>query len=322
MVGPRSTKPVQKKKSMDEVDGRKSMDEGMKKKILCIIKMNNLKNDTSDTAVGNTSTTADKKKKTIIRSRNWVFTWNNYDDTSHTHIESLTDKYIYQEETGENGTKHLQGYIEFKNAISFDSVKKKLPKCHIEKCKSKEEAILYCQKEDTRTGNIYNKGIPININSSVLEDPMKGLTLKWWQLKLLEILGGKPDKRTINWFWSKEGGTGKSTFTKHLMMNYNAICVSGKASDIKHGVTVHIQEKKCIDLVVIDIPRTCDQRFVSYEAIEKIKDGCFFNSKYETSMVLFNTPHIIVFANVEPEYERMSQDRWNVKCIDNNKFLF
>lgn len=290
---------------------KKSMDE----KNISIKKMS----DTSDTASGNTSTSADNSKKTKkgpIRSRNWVFTWNNYDDTSHTHIQSLSDTYIYQEETGENGTKHLQGYIEFKNAISFDSIKKKLPKCHIEKCKSKEDAILYCQKEDTRTGSIYNKNIPINLNNDKLEDPMDGLTRKMWQLEIMELMATKPDKRTINWFWSKKGGTGKSTFTKHLMINHNAICVSGKAADIKHGVTMHIQNKKCIDLVVIDIPRTCEQKFVSYEAIEQIKNGCFFNSKYETSMVLFNPPHIIVFSNVEPEYERMSEDRWNVKCID------
>lgn len=272
--------------------------------------------DTHDTALGNTSTKADTKKKGPIRSRNWCFTWNNYDDTSHDTLRELGCNYIYQEETGENGTKHLQGYVEWKNAITFDSIKKKLPKCHIEKCKSKEDAILYCQKEDTRTGKIYNKGIVVNINKVELENPMEGLTMKMWQLEILEILGGKPDKRTINWFWSEKGGTGKSTMTKYLMMNYNAIAVSGKASDIKHGVTMHIQEKKCIDLVVIDIPRTCDQKYVSYEAIEKIKDGCFFNSKYETSMVLFNSPHIIVFANVEPEYDRMSMDRWNVKCID------
>ena len=39
---------------------------------------------------------------------------------------------VLGDEIGENGTKHIQGYVEFKNQITFKSLKKQLPTAHIE----------------------------------------------------------------------------------------------------------------------------------------------------------------------------------------------
>uniref|UniRef100_UPI004049B2EE hypothetical protein n=7 Tax=Pseudomonadati TaxID=3379134 RepID=UPI004049B2EE len=60
-----------------------------------------------------------------------------------------------------------------------------------------------------------------------------------------------------------------------------------------------------------DIPRS-QLDYLSYTGIEEVKNGCFFSSKYESEMVLYNSPHIIVFANEEPTYHKLSSDRWNV----------
>lgn len=88
------------------------------------------------------------------RSRNWVFTLNNYTEEDIQHIKTF-DNYLFQEETGAQGTRHLQGLILFKNARTFLQVKKLIPSAHWEPCKNLQASINYCSKEETRTGNIY-----------------------------------------------------------------------------------------------------------------------------------------------------------------------
>lgn len=70
---------------------------------------------------------------------------------------------VYQEEIGESGTYHLQGYIEFTKQKSMKQVKEFLqdPTAHIEKRYStQEKAITYCTKEDTRIDGPYHFGTP------------------------------------------------------------------------------------------------------------------------------------------------------------------
>ena len=65
-----------------------------------------------------------------------------------------TDKvkyYIFGRETGENGLKHLQGYIEFTKQVTLNQIKSffNCPTMHVEKRRgTQREAIDYCKKED------------------------------------------------------------------------------------------------------------------------------------------------------------------------------
>lgn len=88
------------------------------------------------------------------RLRNFVFTWNNYPEDHHSRLKEKREIafIVYQEEVGENGTPHLQGYIELKNQTAFSKVRKWF-KWHIEKrLGSQQEAIDYCSKSDTKVG--------------------------------------------------------------------------------------------------------------------------------------------------------------------------
>jgi len=93
--------------------------------------------------------------KTARKSRNYCFTWNNYSQDDITYIKSQPWQYVFQEETGQSGTPHLQGLVIYPNPVVFDSVKKALPKCHLEVCKNKLASIKYCSKDDTRSGQLY-----------------------------------------------------------------------------------------------------------------------------------------------------------------------
>ena len=69
------------------------------------------------------------------------------------------------------------------------------------------------------------------------------------------------------------------------------------------------------DCVMFDIPRAHGGS-ISYSSLESIKNGMVCNTKYETGVKVFNSPHVIIFANFPPDKpELLSDDRWNVVNI-------
>lgn len=71
----------------------------------------------------------------MSKVRDYTFTINNYTEEDISQVKALKDvaKYVVcGEEIGDGGTKHLQGYVYFKNAVRFSTVKAMLPRAHIE----------------------------------------------------------------------------------------------------------------------------------------------------------------------------------------------
>lgn len=89
------------------------------------------------------------KPKTPERCRNICLTINNYTDKDIATLEGLNYKYmIIGYEQSKKETPHLQCYIQLTNALSFDSLKKKFPRAHIEHAiGTVEENVEYCMKE-------------------------------------------------------------------------------------------------------------------------------------------------------------------------------
>ncbi len=106
-----------------------------------------------------------RHKTSRNRSRSWCFTWNNYTAENLSHLSqpkffpTEICKLIFQEEIGKEKTKHIQGFVQFKNQIDFKKIKGYLPKCHIEKCRDIRASIKYCLKQDTASGTQYTYGI-------------------------------------------------------------------------------------------------------------------------------------------------------------------
>lgn len=91
------------------------------------------------------------------KKRCYTFTLNNYTEEDIEKILACGAKYVFQEEKGEEkGTEHLQGILSFENAVSFNTVKKLLPRAHWEVCKNKRASIIYCSKENTRNGRMWH----------------------------------------------------------------------------------------------------------------------------------------------------------------------
>lgn len=68
-------------------------------------------------------------------------------------------------------------------------------------------------------------------------------------------------------------------------------------------------------VILIDYARD-QESHISWQGIEEIKNGIFFNSKYESSMVIYNSPHVICFANFKPQEYKLSKDRWNILDVN------
>ncbi|QKE11187.1 Rep protein [Chicken circovirus 2] len=256
-------------------------------------------------------------------AKHWCFTLNNYTSDEITKIcnDTFFQKYLFQEEIGNNGTPHLQGQITFKKKQKHDWWKKHYPRAHVEKTKSILDSHEYCIKEETSTDKIYSNWWHREI------DPFVN-GFKWWQTKIIHEVARVASDRKIWWLWEKTGGVGKSVFARYLFREKGAVIVSGKLADMKHCIAMWSKENGYPHIVIIDIPRSIDLDFFSYTGVEELKNGFFFSSKYEGAHVDMPRPHMFIFANEEPQYEKMSEDKWRVinikdqeKPLDLENFL-
>ncbi len=266
----------------------------------------------SHKVAGNTCATFHAKHSMprVARYRKWCFTLNNYTqsdiDTLQVSFGKISStEYVFQEELGDNETRHLQGCVAYRNAVRFSTLKSLCPRGHWEKCKDWNASKAYCSKLDTRNGSIFT-------NIDFPRDPLEGHVLYEWQKNILHIADGEPDDRTIYWFWEPTGNVGKTALCKHIMLSARkATYVSGAGKDILFSFTNLDPKPK---IVLWDVPRSAEG-YISYQAIESVKNGIFFSGKYESKTVLFNCPHVIIFANFEPDTSKLSEDRWNITKI-------
>lgn len=261
--------------------------------------------ETVGNGAGNTSTAPARS----VPGKAWCFTaFANEMETLETQIKGLKNcRYGFGRETcPTTGREHSQGFITTENKIRpVEYFKTK--KVHWEKMKgSIEQNVEYCKKDGSYTSNIKFKKTIIN--------PMDGLELKDWQIDITQILDGPVDTRKIYVFVDPVGGAGKSTFCKGLVMTRDAISVCGKSADVKYAISEMIASDKDVDIVLWDLPRSIGN-MVNYQAIEEVKNGMFFSTKYESGMTIFNQPHIIIFTNSEPDVTKLSNDRWCIRRI-------
>jgi hypothetical protein len=143
-----------------------------------------------------------------------------------------------------------------------------------------------------------------------------------WQQLVLDIVLTR-SSREILWVWSAAGNTGKTTLAKLLTLEHNAVLLDGKRqADILHAAAKYISkldEDEAFSrqhIFLLDLSRTPEQN-VSYDAIEKLKDGLWFSGKYKSKMTMIRPPRVVIFSHFPPKESTMSSDRWRIIDIDN-----
>lgn len=152
-----------------------------------------------------------------------------------------------------------------------------------------------------------------SLEETKLDPPTTG----WypWQSTIIEILSLSRDsseaEREIIWIYDPVGNKGKSFLCKFLHLNNRAFYTTGgKKTDIAHAYDGQ-------DIVLFDFARTQEEH-VNYTAIEELKNGMIFSSKYQsmtkvsvsTTTKKISPPWVVCFANYQPNLEACSADRW------------
>lgn len=263
-------------------------------------------NNTNNIGGGNTNPPPKSMRKCC-------FTLNNHTNTDKQTLLEICKKRNYKiivgEEVGEQGTPHLQGYIEFPSPKAWATIKKLLPKAHIERARgNREQNLEYCKKE----GN-FTSTFPIPLRDQVL---IEYDDVEWydWQNIIIDLYDTVPDRRTIHWVTDVIGNNGKSFLTRFLIVKHNILVANGKKADVFHQVAKRLEnvdDPKLFKMVVLDIPRH-SQEFTNYAVLEELKNGYLMSGKYEGGTFVFPVPHVVVFSNQLPDYSKFSMDRWNV----------
>lgn len=235
----------------------------------------------------------------------WVFTLNYELSQASQLCQVLKEhckEFVFSGELSKTGYKHWQGCLSLKNKEYFDTIKNLLfpNQVHLEGCNNWFKAKAYCKKSETHIEGPYDEK---SIFIKTIEE------LRPWQQNIEKICCEEPDDRSVYWLWDN-GNTGKTSFCKYMAVKYNALIFNnGAFKDIAYAIPLNPR------IVIFNITRDLEEK-VNYSAIEAIKDGMIFSAKYESGMKLFNSPHVIIFANFPPDLSRLSSDRW--KIINNN----
>lgn len=209
-------------------------------------------------------------------------------------------KFVFSLESGDKtGYRHWQGIFSLRQKAYFVTVKNLLcDTAHLEpKRMSWACNVNYCSKSDTHLEGPYSERTEFLILPDILYD---------WQQRVVDICLTKPNDRTIHWFWDPLGCKGKTMLCKKLYAHYDADCLNNAGlRDIAFSLSDHPK------IICFNLTRSNEER-INYGAIEACKDGFIFSAKYESKMKVFNSPHVFVFANYEPNQAMLSKDRWHI----------
>lgn len=239
----------------------------------------------------------------------WCFTLNNYNEENIKEICAKNielKRYVFQEEIGESGTPHLQGYLQFKVKKRPMSVFKN-ERIHWELTRNIDASIEYAQKEETRkpNGRIFKFGFREVRRDTRFDNAI----LKDWQADLVKKLEVEPDDRKIYWYVDTDGNHGKSWFCKWAFLNLKECkpITCTKSADILMSADEYTRT------YIFDFPR-CLGDFCPYNAIEQLKNGLTMDAKLKKDVRVcsFAPPHVVIFSNHYPEMNKLSLDRWEI----------
>lgn len=257
---------------------------------------------------------------------------------------------VFGKETGESGTPHLQGFVIFPVSTRLAAAKRKVgERAHLEPARgSNQQASEYCKKDGDfqEFGSLPGPQGKTNrfedLKKWVLEQPRKpsaasvasefpsiflqyGRVMEWIDLiypvtvgvqgdlrphqrDLEGMLEEDPDDRQIIFVVDPIGGTGKSFFIRYMLGkcpdDVQRLSV-GKRDDLAYA----IDESKRIFL--FDVPRS-QSEYLQYSVFESIKDRMIFSTKYQSRTKFLGLTHCVVFMNEEPDYNKLSADRYRV----------
>lgn len=231
-------------------------------------------------------------------------------------------KWVYQLEKSKNNMMHWQCVIslnkkEFsKKVLSSISCYTGIKEDYINISPSLtgNTSFNYAMKEETRVDGPWS--------NKMLEENLPVETLAFdkfydWQKVVFHIAMGKPDDRSIHWFYDSKGSRGKTQLTRMLLANHGkevgVIPCVGTSNQLVSAI-INMGMRKTY---ILDIPRaksggSWDDRIADLMlTIESIKNGLLVSAMYgKLNQLLIPHPNVIVFSNWNIDHGGLSSDRW------------
>uniref|UniRef100_A0A8A4XDF9 Replication-associated protein n=1 Tax=Pavo cristatus Smacoviridae sp. TaxID=2814975 RepID=A0A8A4XDF9_9VIRU len=181
---------------------------------------------------------------------------------------------------------------------NFNQLKQIFPKAHIEKCSDtweyeRKEGKFWCS-EDTREIRSIRFGRMTDLQKMVMR-----------------YLDFQNDRQITVWY-DQEGCHGKSWLTIHLWETGRACVVPSSVQTPKEIIQFVCSNYRGQPYIVIDVPRAGKWSEGLYEAIESIKDGLVYDTRYSGRMRNIRGVKILVLTNTSPKPGKLSDDRWMI----------
>lgn len=202
--------------------------------------------------------------------------------------------WIIAKETGTFGYHHWQ--IRMRTNLTFDEMKQNFPTAHIEQASDNYD---YERKD----GNY--------LSSTDTKDILKTryAELRPNQRRILTEVGNSND-RSICCVIDNKGNTGKSFLARHLYETGRAFYVPPTCTSPQTIIQFVASGYRGEPIIVVDIPRSTRWTNQLYIAIETIKDGLVYDTRYRTTIRDIFGVNVLVFCNNKPNLSKLSSDRW------------
>lgn len=275
-------------------------------------------------------------------------------DRLNTPIDGV-DYLIFGKEIGASGTPHLQGTICFRSRKRLQQVVHAIGQAHCTVTKFISQSIEYCKKDGDYTEigtppvvtdrkkreksdleefkQSVKEGVtdPVQLRElhsevcaaypsfvqQYLDDNQPKHTvpthpLRPWQQELNATLKLPPSPRHIHFIVDKVGNTGKSWFARYYtdLHDNSQIIVPGKKADMAFVV------REDARVFFFDCPRSKQGDFIQYDFLEELKNGYIFSPKYASKNKKLAVPHVVVLMNEYPDTSKLSDDRYQVKVLE------
>jgi hypothetical protein len=246
--------------------------------------------------------------------------------------EDNCSKWVFQKERGEEtGFLHFQCRFTLKNKTRWTNLRDRLHEelgiygFHLtatsKNCIKKDED-YYVTKEKTRIEG------PWKNEDTSIPSFYRNATLKPWQQEIVqEIEQYVTEGRQINLIVNTRGNEGKS-FLSNYLRAHKKIYLIPPLDDYKDVMQYMMCRYNDDKAVFIDVPRGLSEKTGKqfYSAIETIKGGFLYDTRYRGRDMIINPPCIYVFCNYFPNRNFLSWDRWNVRELRDgilvNSYLF
>lgn len=273
------------------------------------------------------------------KAKNWCFTWNNYPENYASYFPIQDASYtVFGLEVGESGTKHLQGYIQFKRQRLFSTVRRLFDgSAHWEVQRgSAKQASDYCKKdgEYTETGIL---SLSANDRRSSIADDCRDIVQRFESGETTESIIRAYPHRTKNirdlsfvrpartsaprvLYLHSGTGRGKTTNTMAAIRELG-YTLYVKPSGVKWWPGYDGQR-----VVVLEEFQSC----FTVSSFLQLCDASPFQVEFKGGFTQFNSEFVIILTNLHPDdqYSKVKEERnisWeayrrrvrNSHCVNN-----